>query len=70
MNKWANTDLRTCRRWGQVPRRSKHPVSTGYTRRGPSSMTMNAELSAVCQSLCARYSLTISVKNVRQHRAQ
>jgi hypothetical protein len=38
------------RRWDQVPRSSKHPLSTGHTRREPSSMIMNAELSkSVCQ---------------------
>jgi hypothetical protein len=46
-NKWANTDPQIYRRWDQVPRRSKHPLSTGHTRREPSSMIMNAELSAV-----------------------
>jgi hypothetical protein len=30
-----------------VPRTSKHPLSTGHTRRKPSFMIMNAELSAV-----------------------
>jgi hypothetical protein len=70
ITKWTNTDPQTCRRWDQVPRRSKHPLSTGHTRREPSSMIMNAELSAVCQSQCANYSLTIGMKNVRQHMAQ
>jgi hypothetical protein len=46
-NKWANTDLRIYHRWDQVPRRSKHPLSTGHTRRDPSSVIMNTELSAV-----------------------
>jgi hypothetical protein len=60
-NKWANTDTRIFRRWDQVPRRSKHPLSTGQTHREPSSMIMNAELSAVCQSQCAKYGLTIGM---------
>jgi hypothetical protein len=34
MCKWANTDPRTCRRWDQVPRRSKHPLPTDHTRCG------------------------------------
>jgi hypothetical protein len=55
---------RTCRRWDQVPRRSKHSMSTGHTRHEPSSMIMDAELSAVCQSQCAKYGLTIGMKNV------
>jgi hypothetical protein len=46
-NKWANTDPRIYRRWDQVPRRSKHPLLIDHTRREPSSMIMNAELSAV-----------------------
>jgi hypothetical protein len=45
-NKWANTDPRIYRRWDQVPR-SKHPLLIDHTRREPSSMIMNAELSAV-----------------------
>jgi hypothetical protein len=69
-NKWANTDPRIYRRWDQVLKRSKHPLLTGHTRREPSSMIMNAELSAVCQSQCAKYGLTIGMKNVRQHMAQ
>jgi hypothetical protein len=46
-NKWANTDPRICRRWDQVPRRSKHPLLIDHIRRELSSMIMNAELSAV-----------------------
>jgi hypothetical protein len=46
-NKWANTDPRIYRRWDQVPRKSKHPLLIYHTRREPSSMIMNAELSAV-----------------------
>jgi hypothetical protein len=46
-SKWANTDPRIYQRWGQVPRRSKHPLLIDHTRRKPSSMIMNAELSAV-----------------------
>jgi hypothetical protein len=34
-------------RWDQAPRRSKHPLSTGHTRREPSSIIVNVELSAV-----------------------
>jgi hypothetical protein len=52
INIWANTDPQTHRRRDQVPRRSKHPLLTGHTRREPSSIIMNAELStskAVCQ---------------------
>jgi hypothetical protein len=63
-------DPRTCPRWDQVPARSKHSLSTGQTRREPSSMIMNAELSTVCQSQCAKYGLTIGMKNVRPHMAQ
>jgi hypothetical protein len=40
-------DPRKYRRWDQVPRRSKHPLPTGHTRREPSSIIVNAELSAV-----------------------
>jgi hypothetical protein len=47
INKWAITDHRKYRRWDQMPRRSKHPLSTGRTRREPSSIIVNAELSAV-----------------------
>jgi hypothetical protein len=47
INTWANTDPRKYRRWDQVPRRSKHPLPTGRTRREPSSIIVNAELSAV-----------------------
>jgi hypothetical protein len=46
-NKWANTDPLIYQRWNQVPRRSKHPLLTNHTRSEPSSMIMNAELSAV-----------------------
>jgi hypothetical protein len=46
-NKWDNTDPRIYRRWDQVPRRSKHLLLIDHTRREPSSMIMNAELSAV-----------------------
>jgi hypothetical protein len=46
-NKWANTDPRIYRRKDQVPRRSKHLLLIDHTRREPSSMIMNAELSAV-----------------------
>jgi hypothetical protein len=70
INKWANADPRTCRRWDQVPRRSKHPLSTGHPRRESSSMIMNVELSAVCQCQCAKYGLTIGMKNGKQHIAQ
>jgi hypothetical protein len=45
-NKGANTDPPTYRRWDQVTKSSKHPLSTGYTCREPSFMIMNAELSA------------------------
>jgi hypothetical protein len=47
-----------------MPRRSKHPLSTGHTRREPTSLIMNAELSAVFQSQCAKYGLTIRVKKM------
>jgi hypothetical protein len=47
-----------------VPRRSKHPLLIDHTHREPSSMIMNAELSAFCQSQCAKYGLTIGMKNV------
>jgi hypothetical protein len=54
-------DPQTYRRWDQVPKRSKNPMLTGHTRREPSSIIMNAELSAVkvsvpstekCQTTC------------------
>ena len=32
---WTNTDSWTHQRWDQVPRRSKHPLLTGHTRREP-----------------------------------
>jgi hypothetical protein len=35
------------RKWDQVPKMSKHPLLIDHTRREPSSMIMNAELSAV-----------------------
>jgi hypothetical protein len=47
INKWANTDLRKYWEWDQVPTRSKHPLPTCQTRREPSSIIVNAELSAV-----------------------
>jgi hypothetical protein len=47
INKWANTDPRIYRRWDQMPRRSKHPLLIDHTRREPSFIIMNAELSAV-----------------------
>jgi hypothetical protein len=34
-NKWAKTDPQTYRRWDQVPRRSKHSLSTGRIRPEP-----------------------------------
>jgi hypothetical protein len=37
INKWANMDPRTCHRWEQVPKRSKHPLLTGCTRHEPIS---------------------------------
>jgi hypothetical protein len=36
-----------------VPRRSKHPLLIDHTRRKPSSMIMNAELSAFKVSVCS-----------------
>jgi hypothetical protein len=51
INNWANTDPRIYRRWDQLPRRSKHPLPTGRTRREPSSIIVNVELSAVKVSL-------------------
>jgi hypothetical protein len=39
-NKWANTDPLTYRRWDQESRRSKHPLTTGRTRRVPYEMAM------------------------------
>ena len=68
-NKWANTDPRIYRRWDQVPRRSKHLLLINRTRREPSSMIMNAELSAVKVSQ-SKYSLTIGMKNIRHSMAQ
>jgi hypothetical protein len=47
INKRANTDPRKYRRWDQVPRRSKHPLPTARTLRGPSSIIVNADSSAV-----------------------
>jgi hypothetical protein len=46
-NKCANTDPRIYRGWDRVPRRSKHPLLIDHTHCEPSSMIMNAELSAV-----------------------
>ena len=46
-NKWANMDPQIYRRWEQVPWRSNHPLLIDHTRREPSSMIMNVELSAV-----------------------
>jgi hypothetical protein len=46
-NKWANMEPRIYWRWDQVIRSSEHPLSTDHTRCDPSSMIMNAELSAV-----------------------
>jgi hypothetical protein len=58
INKWANTDPRKYRRWDQVPRGSKHHLLTGRTRREPSFIIVNAELSAV--SHCVKCGLTMS----------
>jgi hypothetical protein len=49
--KWANTDLQIYRRWDQVLRRSKHPLLIDHTRREPSSMIMNEELSYTCMNI-------------------
>ncbi|XP_056020094.1 titin-like isoform X2 [Ostrea edulis] len=35
IDSWANTDPWTHQRWDQVPKRSKHPLLTGHTRREP-----------------------------------
>ncbi|XP_048733691.2 calcium and integrin-binding family member 3-like isoform X2 [Ostrea edulis] len=35
IDSWANTDPWTHQRWDQVPRRSKHPLSTGHIHREP-----------------------------------
>jgi hypothetical protein len=43
----AYTDPWKHQRWGQVLRRSNHPVSTCHTCHEPSFMIMNADLSAV-----------------------
>jgi hypothetical protein len=64
----ANTDPRAYLMLDQVPTRSKHPLLIDHTRREPSSMIMNAELSAA--KVCVKYGLTIDMKNVRQHMAQ
>jgi hypothetical protein len=46
-----------------VPRRSKHPLSTGHTRHEPSSMIMNVELSVVRVSVSSTvYNVTIGMK--------
>jgi hypothetical protein len=55
-NKWANTDSR---RWDRVPRRNKRSLSTGHTRREPSFMIMNAELSAVKVSVSSTVKLLV-----------
>jgi hypothetical protein len=55
INKWANTYPRIYQRWDQVPRRSKHLLSTSHIRREPSSMIMNAELSAVRVQVRSNY---------------
>jgi hypothetical protein len=44
INKWANTDPHKYWRWDPVPRRSKHPLPTGHTRREPTFIIVNAEL--------------------------
>ena len=43
INELVNTNPRTCQRWDQVPRRSKHPLLIGRTRREPIS---NAKISS------------------------
>jgi hypothetical protein len=70
ISKWANTDPYTYRRWDQVPRRNNHPLSTGHTRREPSSIIINFELSALGENHCTKYDLTIGMKNIRQHMSQ
>ena len=54
-NKWVNTDPWIYRRWDQVSRRSKHPLLIDHTRREPSSMIMNTELSAVKVSVSSTF---------------
>jgi hypothetical protein len=53
-----------------VPKRSKHPLPTSGIRHEPSSIIVNAELSAVKVSIHVKCGLTIGMKNVRQHMAQ
>jgi hypothetical protein len=54
--------------WDQVPRRSKHPLSTGHIRHEPSSIIVNVGVIR-CQSQCAKYGLTIGMKNVGRYMA-
>ncbi|XP_055996543.1 uncharacterized protein LOC125683740 isoform X1 [Ostrea edulis] len=41
LESWANTDPWVYQRWDQVPRRSKHPLSTGHIRREPFILISN-----------------------------
>jgi hypothetical protein len=59
VNKWANTDPRTCRRWDQVHRRSKHPLLTGCTHREPIS---NAKVCSQNQCVWIRWTEQFAVK--------
>jgi hypothetical protein len=47
IKKWAKTDPWKYRRWDQMSRRNEHLLPTGRNRREPSSIIVNAELSAV-----------------------
>jgi hypothetical protein len=47
--------IRKYRRWDQVSRRSKHPLPTDRTRREPSFIIVNAELSAVKVSVSSTF---------------
>jgi hypothetical protein len=68
-NKWAYMDTRVYQRWDQVPRRSKHPLPTGHTR--PELYFHDHKCGVIgCQSQCAKYGLTIGMKNVKQLMAQ
>jgi hypothetical protein len=51
-----------------MSRRSKNPLLIDHARREPSSMIMNAELSAVKISVPSMV-ITIGMKNVRQYMA-
>jgi hypothetical protein len=64
--KGVNTDLWIYQRWDQVPRKCKHPLLTGHTRREPYIPDLVYGINR-SQNQCVKNGLSIVMKHIRQH---